>query len=167
MKLGFPMTVTHRSSSEELADPASVSREHVLQRLGDWRDRVHELYDTIERELQGTGFRSNREGKHTSAEELPQKVGITQTEQPKIDILRIVRPDKSNAAILSPRGLWIIGANGRIDLRITPSVGISETYMLVDLSEPLAGRAQWIRMPIGSPFEREPFDPRWLLSKLL
>jgi hypothetical protein len=160
------MSTIHRSTSEELADPGGVSRERVLQRLQDWRDRVHELYDQIEQVLQGTSFRPNREGKHTSVEELPQRVGVTETEQPKIDILRIVRPDYTNAAVLYPRGLWIIGANGRIDLRITPSVGGSETYMLVDLSEPLAGRAQWIRMPIGSPFEREPFDPRWLLSKL-
>lgn len=160
------MSTIYRSTSEELANPSGVSRERVLQRLRDWRDRVHMLYDEIERVLQGTSFRPNREGKHTSAEELPQRVGVTETEQPKIDILRIVRPDNTNAAVLYPRGLWIIGANGRIDLRITPSVGGGETYMLVDLSEPLAGRAQWIRMPIGSPFEREPFDPHWLLSKL-
>lgn len=160
------MNTIHRSTSEELANPGSVSRERVLQRLRDWRDRVHKLYDEIERVLQGTSFRLNREGKHISAEELPQRVGVPESEQPKIDILRVVRSDGTNAAVLYPRGLWIIGANGRIDLRITPSVGGSETYMLVDLSEPLAGRAQWFRMPIGSPFEREPFDPRWLLSKL-
>lgn len=160
------MSATYPSTSEELANPSGVSREHVLQRLRDWRDRVHSLYDEIERMLQGTSFRANREGKHMSAEELPQKVGIAETEQPTIDILRIIRPDDKNVAILSPRGLWIIGANGRVDLRILPSVGGSETYMLVDVSTPLVGRAQWMRMPIGSPFERETFDPRWLLSKL-
>ena len=160
------MSVIHRSTSEELADPGGVSREHVLQRLRDWRDRVHKLYDEIERELQGTPFRCNREGKHTSAEELPQRVGITETEQPKIDILRIVRPDDTNAAVLYPRGLWIIGANGQIDLRITPSVGGSQAYVLLDQSEPFTRPAQWIRMPIGSPFDREPFDPHWLLTKL-
>jgi hypothetical protein len=160
------MSVVHRSTSEDLADPGGVSREQVLKRLLDWRDRVHKLYDEIERELQGTSFVCNREGKHTSAEELPQRVGVSEAEQPKIDILRIVRPNNMNAAVLYPRGLWIIGANGRIDLRITPSVGGSETYMLVDLSEPLAGPAHWIRMPIGAPFERETFQPYWLLSKL-
>jgi hypothetical protein len=160
------MSSIHRSTSEELADPRGVSREHVLQRLWDWRDRVHKLYDEIERELQGTPFRCNREGKNTSGEELPQRVGITRAQQPEIDILRIGRPDGTNAAVLYPRGLWIIGANGRIDLRIMPSVGGSETYMLLDQSEPLNGPAQWIRMPIGAPFEREPFDPHWLLSKL-
>ena len=158
--------LTRRSSSEELADPSGVSREDALRRLSDWRDRVHKLYGEIERELQGTDLRSNREGKQTSSEELPQRVGLTEDDQPKIDILRIVRPDGTNAAVLYPRGVWIIGANGRIDLRLMPSIGGSETYMLVDQSEPFTSPAQWIRMPIGSPFDREKFDPRWLLSKL-
>jgi hypothetical protein len=161
------LPVRNASTSEELANPSDVSRERVLQRLCDWRDRVHKLYNEIEQALQNNpSFRINREGKHTSSEELPQRVGITETEQPKIDILRVVRLDGTNAAILFPRGLWVIGANGRIDLRILPAIGSSETYMLVDRSEPLTGAAQWVRMPIGSPFEREKFDPKWLVAKL-
>jgi hypothetical protein len=160
------MSVTHRSSSEELANPGGVSREDALRRLSDWRDRVHKLYGEIERELQGTDLRSNREGKQTSSEELPQRVGLTEDDQPKVDILRIIRPDGTDAAALYPRGVWIIGANGRIDLRLMPSIGGSETYILVDQSKPFTSPAQWIRMPIGSPFDREKFDPRWLLSKL-
>jgi hypothetical protein len=112
-----------RDSSAELADASQVSREHVLVRLRDWRDRVHELYRNIEQALQGTDFRIDREGKHRSNEELPQRVGVSQDEQPQVDILRIVRPDGTNAAVLFPRGLWVIGANGRVDLRIMPAAG--------------------------------------------
>lgn len=158
--------LTHRSSSEELADPGGVSRERVLERLQDWQRRVHELYRQVEHALEGSAFRANREGKHTSNEELPQRVGVTQDEQPKVDVLRVVRSDGTNAAIFFPRGLWTIGANGRIDLRIVPPVGGSETYLLLDQSEPLSGSAHWVRIPIGSPFEREPFDPSWLVSRL-
>jgi hypothetical protein len=160
------LPLRNATTSEELASTGGVSREHVLRRLSDWRDRVHKLYDQIERQLQDTGFRCNREEKHVLSEELPRKVGIAEAEQPKIDALRIVRPDKTNAAVLQPRGLWIIGANGRVDLRIMPSVGSSEIYILLDQSKPLSGPGQWVRMPIGSPFDREPFDPRWLRSKL-
>jgi hypothetical protein len=162
------INLPHRNAttSEELANPNTISREHVLRRLRDWRDRVHALYEEVQRALHGTNFHVSREGKHTSNEELPQNVGITAAEQPAIDILRIVRPDNTNAAIFFPRGLWIIGANGRVDLRIIPPVGGTETYILVDQSEPLTGTAHWIRMPIGSPFERELFDPHWLVSKL-
>jgi hypothetical protein len=158
--------ITHRSSSEELADPGGVSRERALERLQDWRRRVHQLYAQVEQALAGTSFQIDRQGKHTSNEELPQKVGLSQEEQPKIDVLRVVRPDGTNAAIFFPRGLWIIGANGRIDLRIVPPVGGSETYLLQDQSEPFSGPAQWVRIPIGSPFERDPFDPSWLVSRL-
>jgi len=120
----------------------------------------------VEGALRGTSFRIDREGKHISNEELPQRVGVPQEEQPKIDVLRVIRPDGTNAAIFFPRGLWIIGANGRIDLRIIRPIGGSETYLLLDQSEPFSGPAQWVRIPIGSPFEREPFDPSWLVSSL-
>jgi len=158
--------ITPRSSSEELADPSTISRQQVLERLRDWRDRVHGLYGEIEGRLRGTSFQIDREGKHTSAEELTQRVGLTSDEQPKLDILRIARHDGTNAAIFFPRGLWVIGANGRVDLRIIPPVGQVETYLLMDESQPLSGPAKWVRMPIGAPFEREPFIPSWLVSKL-
>jgi hypothetical protein len=118
--------ITHRSSSEELADPGGVSRERALERLQDWRRRVHQLYAQVEQALAGTSFQIDRQGKHTSNEELPQKVGLSQEEQPKIDVLRVVRPDGTNAAIFFPRGLWIISANGRIDLRIVPPVEVAK-----------------------------------------
>ena len=153
------------TTSEELADPSGVSRARVLERLGDWRERVHKLYEDIERALKAKGFGFSRDEKYASSEELPRRVGITEAEQPKIDVLRITGPDGQPAAVLSPHGLWIIGANGRVDLRII-RLGGSETYLLLDQSEPLTGASQWIRMPIGSPFERQPFDPGWLRSKL-
>jgi hypothetical protein len=158
--------ITHLSSSEELADPGGVSRERVLERLQDWQRRVHQLYAQVEQAFRGTPFGIDRQGKHTSNEELPQRVGLTEEQQPKIDVLRVVRPDGTNAAIFFPRGLWVIGANGWIDLRIVRPVGGSESYLLQDQSEPFSGPAQWVRIPIGSPFEREPFDPSWLVSRL-
>jgi hypothetical protein len=153
-------------SSAELADASQISREDVLRRLRDWRDRVHELYRNVEKVLQGTNFRIDREGKHTSNEELVQRVGVPPNEQPQADVLRILRPDGTNAAVLFPRGLWIIGANGRVDLRLTPPGGGSEIYLLIDQSHPLGRPAQWVRMPIGAPFDREPFDAAWLRAKL-
>ncbi|MBV8755338.1 MAG: hypothetical protein JO328_21000 [Hyphomicrobiales bacterium] len=157
--------LTRRSTSEELADPKTVTREDVLSRLTEWRQRVHELYDDIEQALQGHGFQFDREGKHTTSEGLVQAAGVTPEEQPKIDILRIVRPDGTNAANFFPRGPWVIGANGQVDLRLSPSAGRSHAFTLMDQSGPFSNPF-WIRMPVGSPFEREPFDPAWLLSKI-
>src|SRR5229473_2497654 len=124
--------IIRRSTSEELADPKTVTREDVLLRLRDWRGRVHALYDNIEQALQGHGFQFDRESKHTSSEALVQAAGVRREEQPKIDILRIVRPDGTNAAVFHPRGPWVIGANGRIDLRLSPTIGRSHAFMLMD-----------------------------------
>jgi hypothetical protein len=56
-----------------LADPNAVTREDVLWRLEDWRDRVHALYDSVEQVLKGAGFEFDREGKQTSTEALVQR----------------------------------------------------------------------------------------------
>jgi len=157
--------VTRRSTSEELADPTTVTREDVLSRLEEWRERVHGLYDSIEQALRGSGFRFDRQGKHTTSEALVQAAGVSPEEQPKIDILRIIRPDGTNAAIFFPRGPWVVGANGRIDLRLPSGIRRSDVFMLMDQSGPFSSPF-WVRMPIGSPFERENFDPDWLLSKI-
>jgi hypothetical protein len=154
------------SSSEELANPGRVSRERVIQRWEDWRTRVHRLYADIEQALQNTLFRVERKSGPVSEEEFPRKVGVSPSQRQQVDSLRIVRPDGSSAATLTPRGLWVIGANGRVDLRITPPVAGGKIYMLIDESDPLSGPAHWIRVPIGAPFDREPFDPSWLANKL-
>jgi hypothetical protein len=157
--------VTRRSTSEELADPETVTREDVLSRLAEWRDRVHGLYDSVEQALQGHGFQFDRQGKHTTSEALVQAAGVSPEEQPKIDILRIIRPDGTNAAIFFPRGPWVVGANGRIDLRLPSGIGRSHAFILMDQSDPFSSPF-WVQMPIGAPFERERFDPDWLLSKI-
>jgi hypothetical protein len=160
--------ITYGSSSEELADP-KISPKHVEERLRDWRDRVEALYADIERELEAarkrgdTQLSTRYEVKRAAPEELPRRVGIVNAEQPPT--LHIVRPNETDVAVLSPRGLWIIGANGRVDLTIPRTVS-SEVYMLIDLSAPLSGAANWTRVPIGMPFNREPFTSHWLVRKL-
>lgn len=144
-------------------ESTTLAAERARLRLEDWRARVHHLYDSIEQELRGTGFRTDRSGKHVGLEELAERAGVR---VPELDILRIENEDGTNAAILSPKGLWVIGANGRVDLRLINQAR-SELYLLLDQSEPLAGKAQWIRAPVHAPFEREFFEPSWLRNKLL
>lgn len=161
--------ITYISSSEELADP-KISPKHVLERLRDWRDRVEALYAEIERELEAarkrgdTQLSTRYEVRRAPPEELPRRVGIINAEQPAT--LHIVRANETDAAVISPRGLWIIGANGRVDLVIPRAVS-SEVYMLIDQSLPLSGAApDWVRVPIGMPFNREQFTSHWLVRKL-
>jgi hypothetical protein len=154
-----------RPSSAELANPDSLTRDDVLSRLEEWRTRVHSLYDDIAHALAGQGFMLNREGKHTSSEPLVQAVGLSPEDQPKIDILRIERSDGTTAATFLPRSPWVIGANGRIDLRVSPRGGPTRAFILMDQSGPFSPPS-WVRMPTGAPFERDRFDHSWLLTKL-
>lgn len=156
--------ITLNSSSEELAHPEKIDRDHVLRRLQDWRERVYALYAALQEALRDSPFTVNREVRLIPQEWMLDKFGINRAEQ-EIDILRIVRPEGDNAAILSPVGLWIVGANGRVDLIIMHAIG-REAYMLIDESKPLSGAARWMRSPAARPLEREPFDPHWLVQKL-
>jgi hypothetical protein len=157
-------SVTPGSSSEELANPDAVSAERMHTRWDDWRTRVEKLYADVEQAFQGTQFRVKRTGGTMSNEELPKRVGVELSGPP--DVLHVVRPDNSDAATLIPRGLWVIGANGRVDLKISSYMGGTQVYMLIDESRPLSGPAKWTYMPIGAPFNREPFNASSFAAKL-
>jgi hypothetical protein len=133
-----------RSTMAEVKSGREIDRTHILHRLEDWRDRTHALYDFIERTL-GTRFTYDRTGKQRSAEELVQLAGLSETEVPALDILRIEQPRGTLRATIVPRGLWIIGANGRLDLRVLKSGNRQIQYFLVDKSLPLSGltKAAW------------------------
>ena len=87
----------------------SVDAKHVLERLKDWRDRTHKLYEFIQKTL-GSEFTYDRTGKHQSFEELLQRAGLSEGEVPALDILRIERPQGTLRAFVVPSGLWVIGA---------------------------------------------------------
>jgi len=102
---------------------------------------VHGLYDQIEHAL-GSDYSYDRTGKHQSAEERVQQSGLNPDDVPPIDILRIEQSGRL-VAVIQPRGLWIIGANGRLDLVLTPRTGGRRLFMLMDLSSPMENRTDW------------------------
>jgi hypothetical protein len=144
--------------SDRPADPA-----HVLARLMDWRERTHNFYDFAQATL-GNDFTYDRTGKQRSAEELVQRAGISADQIPALDILRIERPAGTLRAILIPRGLWIIGANGRLDLRVLGPGARQTQYFLVDKSQPLSGAQNAAWYLIG-PSDR--LEPRPITEQLL
>jgi len=144
--------------SDRPADPA-----HVLARLTDWRERTHEFYDFVQAAL-GGDFTYDRAGKQRSAEELVQRAGISADRLPVLDILRIERPAGTLRAIVIPRGLLIIGANGRLELRVLGPDMRQTQYFLVDKSQPLSGAQNAAWYLIGS---SDPLEPRPITEKLL
>jgi hypothetical protein len=135
-------------------------KKHVLARLSDWRTRVHTLYDTIQNSL-GDEYTYDRSGKHASQEEIVQRAGVEPQEVPQVDILRIER-DGTLVAMLQPRGLWIIGANGRVDMIVIPRSGGRRLYMLIDHSLPLSEESDWRIVRPSDQLQQPPFRPERL-----
>jgi len=137
-------TALVRATMAEARFDGSVDAKHVLERLKDWRDRTHKLYEFIQKTL-GTEFTYDRTGKHQSFEEPVQRAGLSKDEVPALDILRIERPQGTLRALVMPGGLWVIGVNARLDLRVLGSTNRQKYYFLVDKSQPLSGaeNAAW------------------------
>jgi hypothetical protein len=122
--------------------PVDVAR--VRARLQDWKIRVGRLYDFVEGTL-GNRFTYDRTEKHRIVEHQVQRAGLGEDQVPVLDILRIEHPSGSPRAKLVPRTLWVIGANGRIELRVLRADKKVKQYYLVDKSLPLSGseKAEW------------------------
>jgi hypothetical protein len=144
--------------SDTIAEWAETpTRDRTLARLQDWRSRVHGLYDRIEQAL-GPDYSFDRSGKYQSSEDRVYEAGLSPDDVPPIDILTIERSGQP-VAVVRPRGLWIIGANGRLDLLLTPKAGGRRLFILYDHSSPMEDRTDWrIMRPSDSP-EQPVFDP--------
>jgi hypothetical protein len=152
-----------RSTMAEVRSDQQIDRTHVLRRLQDWKERTHQLYDFVERTLGGE-FTYNRAAKQRSAEEMVRRAGLAPDEVPQLDILRIERPAGTLRATIVPRGLWIIGANGRLDLRVLKRGSSQIQYFLVDKSLPLSGadKAAWHIVEAGDRLHHRPLTDKVL-----
>jgi hypothetical protein len=87
-------------------------RTHVVERVDDWARRIDTLYEKITEWAAKQGLRTERKRTVTMAEELMERFAVPDRELPVLDVLSGEEP----VASFVPRGLWIIGANGRIDI---------------------------------------------------
>ncbi len=150
--------ITTATMEEALETPG---REATLRRLRDWQHRVHGLYDDVQAAL-GAGYSYDRDGKQRSAEGRVQLAGLSEDDVPPVDILRVERNGRLVTEFL-PRMLWMIGANGRIDLFVMPSTGGRRFFMLIDRSLPLSNRSDWrLVRPTMDPLAQPPFQPERL-----
>jgi hypothetical protein len=107
----------------------TVTKEQVQKRVQDWKNRLHALFHEISDWAKKNGWQVNDGGTVRMHEELMQELDVPATEQP---MLRLDR--ERNYALFKPKGLWVIGANGRIDLYTSKG-----TFIIVDLAERGAG----------------------------
>lgn len=95
---------------EEVAGK-EISKEHVSRRVEDWIKRINELYDQIEIWLPD-GWKAERKRSVFMEEEMMLKSAVSGRRLPILDLIS----SSGSRASVEPRGLWIIGANGRADL---------------------------------------------------
>ena len=97
----------------EKTESGIFDRSHVISEVEIWADRVNALFRTIEEWLDDhESLRFDRTRTVTMSEELMQKFAVTDRDLPILDVLR---GDEVVASFV-PRGLWLIGAWGRVDV---------------------------------------------------
>lgn len=110
-----------------------INKQHVEKRVRDWKKRVTDLYSDIKIWLKDTEYSFKVGSKVTMYEELMSQFGVPATEIDTADIHK----SKQFILTIKPKGLWIIGANGRIDILTTKG-----SYLLMDSAEQFS-KPQW------------------------
>jgi hypothetical protein len=128
-------------------------RAQVVEEVDDWVHRVRALYDNVRTWL---GDRPDLHCEQSRdvimSEELMQRFAVTDREIPVLDVL------DTNQVIASfvPRGLWLIGSWGRIDV-----ITHDRTHILVALRND--GNLEWRLVSPETRQRTEPFDKNALL----
>lgn len=102
-------------------------KKYLLERIDDWKKRISNLYALVNNWLiDQQGYTMKTNNTVNMYEELMQKYGI---EKQLIDVADIFKHDKLILSI-KPVGLWIIGANGRVDL-----ITKNDSFIMVDVAD--------------------------------
>lgn len=132
--------------AEELTSPADgLSKEHVAKRVQDWKARIAGLYDSVAEWLPD-GVTADRSHSVPMHEDLMKQFHVPATSLP---VLTLLRGDQWLGKLV-PQGLWIIGANGRVDL-----FSSSGQAIIVDRSENF-GNPNWLIAPSNQRRQTKP-----------
>ncbi len=103
----------------------TIDARHIRRRVDDWEKRLKGLFAEIGGWLPD-GWEARRGAPVVMHEELMRKFGVAAKEMPTLEL----HDDAGHVATFIPRGLWIIGGNGRVDLKRGGC-----HYLLVDMAE--------------------------------
>ena len=104
---------------------AAPDRNHIKARVDDWARRIDQLYASLIRWLPD-GWRYDSDRAITMNEELMRDAGVPPRQLP---VLALHSP--TGTVSIEPRALWVVGTNGRLDLK-TGQV----PYIIVDTADP-------------------------------
>jgi hypothetical protein len=123
-----------------------LDRRHVLRRVDDWVDRVTGLYSDICSWLP-VGWTAHQRDTVRMHEPLMLNFNVPARDLPVLEL-----SSGERSARLEPRGLWIIGANGRLDLFAN-----SGHHIIIDAAENLQP-PQWQIAPFADRQRLKPLD---------
>ena len=132
------------------------NRARVVEEVEDWVCRVAVLYEQVRTWLvDRPGLRCEEGRTVTMSEEMMQQFAVTERE---ISVLDVLNEDQVIASFV-PRGLWLIGAWGRVDI-----ITRDRTRMLLALRA--EEKLEWRLVSPEGRHRTEPFDKTALLALL-
>lgn len=142
--------VARQDPIDDIDEPDFTS-EHVTRRVDDWLERLGTLIGQIRTWAQSIGWAAEDGTPIPMDEEFMRRAGLPAREQPTLSVRS---PDGAEVWI-KPKGLWVIGANGRVDLYSRKGA-----FTLVDTADEFQ-TPRWILHRIGKT-DGQPFDPAQL-----
>lgn len=132
-----------------------IDARHVLRRVDDWEARVEALYATV-REWLPEGWTARDGANVRMDEELMRQFGVPARSIPTL----LLGSGTGRSAALEPRGLWIIGTNGRVDMKCD-----GRHYLIVDVSGNF-DPPRWEAASMERRLDRVAFTESWLARAL-
>ena len=124
---------------------------HVRRRVGNWETRLTALFDAIKGWLP-EGWEAREGDPVVMDEELMRKFGVAEKRIPTLEL----RDHEGHFAKFVPRGLWIIGSNGRVDLKLD-----GRRYLMFDMADNFE-TPDWQAAPAERRRDREAVSEEWL-----
>jgi len=139
---------------EEVTSP-SLDRTQIERRVEDWASRIDRLYAQLEKWLPA-GWTADRTSTIRMHEELMRTVGLGPRHLP---VLRLFHNGEL-AGRIEPRGLWIIGVNGRLDF-----FRGSDHFVILDTAGNLEP-PNWRMAPLADRSRMSPLDRQTFVDAL-
>ena len=134
----------------------TIDATHIQRRVENWEDRVNELFAMIGEWLPD-GWETRRGRPVVMHEPLMRKFGLDAKLMPTLEL----RDRAGRVARFEPHALWIIGENGRIDLKHD-----GRYYYLMDTAENFE-QPNWEVSRAERRSDRETVTREWLRRILL
>ena len=141
----------------EKTEDGIFRREKVVSEVARWERSINEIYEDVASWCSEVNdLKTERSRTVIMSEELMQKFAVSDRELPILDVLK----GGEVLASFVPRGLWLIGAWGRIDV-----ITSTQTRMLVMLRDD-NGCLEWRIVSPGNRRETQPLTKEMILSLL-